>query len=266
MNISERRNLDNNYYNILKALKYKNNIIEVMGTAGLKSQRFFSDVDLYSRIQTRETKKNIYDEIKNIINKTSEIKDLYFIELKVQSKNNEKIKINNVNDINYDSIKKLLNNNLDIIKLDYITRMNGKFIELSIIYDFKKEPLNINKLIESIKKDIHDLKKEGNYYKALKREFSILNIKNVRNLLTIDDLKRMFKLSNFFNSQIGKLYQDTSNLKTIELLLKYYNDDIIKKKVITNLKDLKINPDINKINEYIKKNDQLINKKSLKYF
>ena len=58
---------------------------------------------------------------------------------------------------------------LDMIKLDYVIYINYKLIELSIIYNLKHTNDENDDIVKRLKQDIKDYKKEGNYYKSLKR-------------------------------------------------------------------------------------------------
>ena len=68
----------------------------------------------------------------------------------------------------------------------------------------------------------------------------------------------MKKLTSLFNSNLGKIYEINSNLKTILLLKTMYDDLLTMKRIDINLKFLKIDPndDLNKI---IKENDKVLN-------
>ena len=68
----------------------------------------------------------------------------------------------------------------------------------------------------------------------------------------------MKRLTSLFNSNLGKIYEINSNLKTILLLKTMYDDPLTMKSIDINLKFLKIDPndDLNKI---IKENDKVLN-------
>ena len=115
-----------------------------------------------------------------------------------------------------------------------------------------------NKVINSLNTDARNLIDEGNYYKALKRFFGIFK--------QVKDKKMLVKLSKFFNSENGQKYQIVSNLKAIKLLLENYDDDITKKKVILNLKDLHISPNIDDIDNIISDLEKQYNKNAKKIY
>ena len=143
-------------------------------------------------------------------------------------------------------------NNIKYVKVDYVLWFDYVFKELSIIYIFKTTPHSI----DDIKDDYDVLIQEGNNYKALKRLFSIYKFTKNRT--------QAIKLTTFFNSEYGKLYEINSNLKTIQLMTQYYDDDSVNKKIAINLKYLKINPACD-IDELIKSNDIILNNVAKKY-
>ena len=82
--------------------------------------------------------------------------------------------------------------------------------ELSIIYAFQDVPAN-EILIKTIGEDYKHYKSSGNPYKALKRLFSVYRLDGNK--------EKMVELSSLFNSNTGKLYSLSSNLKAVKLIL-----------------------------------------------
>ena len=69
----------------------------------------------------------------------------------------------------------------------------------------------------------------------------------------------MKTLTSLFNSSIGKIYEMNSNLKTIQLLKTMHDDDdLTQKRIHSNLKFLRIDPD-DDLNKIIKANDKVLN-------
>ena len=166
----------------------------------------------------------------DILDKIKNYNNCYFIELKLQKKNGNKKKFNKIDDFNKKDFDKFYKD-IDIIKIDLIFFTDYEFIEVSIIYNFSTDITSKEEYIKNINKDITELKDEGNYYKVLKRLFSIYKLNN--------DKPKLLYLSKIFNSVLGKQYKKISNLNTILLLLDYYKDDNILKKVEINLKGIK---------------------------
>ena len=104
-----------------------------------------------------------------------------------------------------------------IIKMDIVTLQNGKFIEISEVYniyvdgesnsDYSKE--NIRKELTD---DMNQQIKEGNLMKALKRKYSLLNLDN-------KDKAVREKLIDYFNSPIGLLNRSKSDLETLLIVI-----------------------------------------------
>jgi hypothetical protein len=170
---------------------------------------------------------------------------MYFIELKIQYNDDSKTKIHDVS-----KLRKSMFKDIKYVKIDYVLWMDYHFKEVSIMYIFRRTKYSV----DDIQADYDELIKEGNYYKALKRLFSISRMTK--------DKKQGVKLSHFFNST--KLYSINSNLKAIQLMKQSYDTKDVQKKIEINLKLLKI-PHNENIDELIKSNDEILNKSATKF-
>jgi len=263
MDISQRRFIPQSIYNLIEILKYDSNPIMLLGTAGLASQQYYSDFDLFSKIENKQSGKVVYKKIMKILHKADKLNDMYFIEFKIQTKDGEKLKYNTLDEFSEKDFLQYFKK-VDFIKLDFVIRIGNKFIELSIIYSFNKAELTDNNFIKSLVDDVEEQKKEGNVFKALKRVFAIYNNKRMRNKL--ENTERYIFLSKFFNSEYGNLYAETANLKAIKLLLEHYDDEETIKRVLLNLKEMKLEPNLDKIDSLIKSNEKKYNKEAEKIF
>ena len=90
--------------------------------------------------------------------------------------------------------------------------------------------------------EIEDNIKMANYYKALKRLFSLYKIQGKS--------KDQLPLTRFFNSEVGRIYATVSNLKALQILLRYPNTKTIYKKIEINMKDLHLVPRVSLIPKY----------------
>jgi hypothetical protein len=105
-----------------------------------------------------------------------------------------------------------------ITKLDVIGLVqNNRYTDFSVIYEFyagktclNPEPVDI---ATSLKESFLAYKAEGNYYKALKRQFALAKYEN--------RLKEVARLTPIFNSDLGRLYSLTSDIKTLIDLLEF---------------------------------------------
>lgn len=246
----QRGEYDYELMKIIKNLQYKNFKIEFKGSASLKSQRFFSDYDLFTNISENQTSEEAYITLKDIINNVSKMDNVYFMELKMEKKNGEKIKFYTVESIKYPKFKKAYEN-IDFVKIDYITFLNNVFMELSIIYQFGKGEMEKKEYLKSLKEDMQELKKENKYYKLLKRLFNVYKMEENR--------EGIIFLNEVFNSDLGEIYQKISNLEAIISLSKVYKDKETKKRILINLKDIRETGTLPTIRRRIKKYNKILN-------
>jgi len=143
--------------------------------------------------------------------------------------------------------------NMDYIKMDFIVRINTIFKDLSIIYNLNTSTPP-SKIIKDLNTEIKENIKSKNYYKALKRLFSLYKAEG--------QSKKQLPLSVFFNSEIGQAYQTVSNLKAIKLLQQHHKGENVEKKIKINLKDLHIAPSIRMIDPYIKAYTDIIQREA----
>jgi len=242
MNILERRKLKTELYDIIKNLEIFETKLKLAGSASLRSMMYFSDYDFNCKIRVRKPTP-IFNEFKRILSYVND--KLYFIEFKIEYNDGTKVKINDTNKMRLHMFK-----NINFVKIDYIVFMDYVFKEVSIMYIFNGKKEAEEDIIKTLRDDHDELIKSGERFKALKRLFSIYKIQK--------DYPNMKKLTSLFNSQLGKIYEINSNLKTILLLKTMYDDQLTMKRIDINLKFLKIDPndDLNKI---IKENDKVLN-------
>jgi len=243
----------------VEAIQYKEFPMQLLGTGGLKAMQYYSDFDFFTQIEGNTNAINAFLEFVLILFRTLNINNVFFQEFKIQNINGEKFKFEKLKDFNKIDFDKHFSSNTDYCKIDFIINMNTKFIDLSVIYRFNQAPFDKVSFQSSLKEDYSDLIKEKKYFKSLKRRFALIKSEGLQD-------NELIELSKLFNSETGKLYMVNSNLKCIMDLLDKHNNEMIKKKVITNLESLGfLNFPISKINGLIKLYDKLINREGLKY-
>jgi hypothetical protein len=247
---------------LLKAVKYPNEYIKVIGTASLKGQKYPSDYDIITNVKDKDPER-VYNNFMKIISKTNKMPNVYFIELKIQGKTDtDKKKFFDNENIPKDEFIKQFNRGCEFIKIDYVVRFGNIFKDVSINYFFNTELSRediFHILLTRMNKDAREYSREGRYFKALKRIFNIYRY--------LRQKRSLVKLAKFFNSDYGRLYALSSNLKTIKLLVESgYRDGDTRSKILINLKDIGVVPDIIKINDVIEKTDKIFNEKAKEYF
>ncbi len=114
-----------------------------------------------------------------------------------------------------------------IIKVDLLlVNEEGRFIEYSVNYYFEIESdayrnpttyyqFTDKELIDSLILDIQKLQQNGNFFKAIKRKYTLLKLLPS----TPKNQKEMKRLLDIMNSSIGKHYQQISKLSLISSLI-----------------------------------------------
>ena len=197
---------------------YKLNIgrkLKLIGSSNKKNILYNSDYDLESHFGTKDKDElliKIYHHFKNIFIDAKKDPNIFITDFKCGEVNGEPIRWT------YKDILKGYKDGYHFIdclkmkstiKIDEVYLLNGSFVEITDNYyftigDHQNYPTPTRKeIIKSIKNDYLQLVKDGNYYKALKRLFSIKPTK---------------KLTDYFNSQIGILNKARSDLDTLLLL------------------------------------------------
>ncbi len=253
-----KRQLDKHLIKIINQLKFFNGPIELKGSAGLQSQKYFSDFDFFTVVNPSYNVVESYGEFERIIKDITKNENNYFVEFKIQTYNKRKVKwFKFPDDFDFEQFFKLYDN-IDFCKLDLIIYFDYRFYELSCIYKFSSKQLSEKESISLLKKDINEYKKENNYYKILKRLFSINATKKNK--------EQLVELTKFFNSPTGEQYSKLSNLEAIKKILETQHDDKTIKKVIINLKALDIDPNIKKIDDNIDNLFKTVNQAAKIYY
>ena len=123
------------------------------------------------------------------------------------------------------------------IKLDIVYLLNGVFNEISDNYYIKMgattnyQDISSNTIIKTLSEDYKEQVKEGNYYKALKRQFVIKEMSG----------KKHSKLLKYFNSDAGIINKTRSDLDMLLILLEQKFKKVNMEDVKNNLQIIKQN-------------------------
>ena len=128
-----------------------------------------------------------------------------------------------------------------VCKLDIVQYLNGNFSEISEMYYFdinnktntNPNDLELSGIIHNLEKDRLELLADGNLFKAMKREYRILDLLHKKP-------NRIAKLDQIFNGELGLLYHCISDLNTV-IIIKEQNfrdvSDMIFHRVQQTIKD-----------------------------
>ena len=145
-----------------------------------------------------------------------------------------------VNGRQYDFYDALMMKPPNMVKLDVVSFLNGRYLELSQIYKIKiGNQINYKmEKTEDIKnrldEETMELIKEGNYYKALKRIFSF---RKIHQNAHID--KKIERIIEFLNSDIGIVGKSKSDLDVLIDLYEKYPTQVYAEDIYSNIQIVK---------------------------
>ena len=255
-NILETRELgelDGDVSRLLTKFELPGAKLNIKGSAKYKHLKYRSDYDLLIAIRRGMTAPQFFEAISEVLHKIAKDKNMFFIELKLESTAGEKKRLHPRQEIRMTWLEKDFDK-LSFAKIDVVIRVQNKFYEASCIYAFRDGPIDQAGVIENLQQDMKEYIREGNYYKALKRLFSIAVLNNNQTTLTY--------LSNVFNSPLGQENEKLCNLKALQLLWQNYPDKSTLQKINQNIKLLNENFRIGSIGKHIKKYQRSVSKQA----
>jgi hypothetical protein len=95
-------------------------------------------------------------------------------------------------------------------KIDAVGLVGGRYVELSVVYLFPNEVVSDKTLAGILQKEIKNQLNEKNYWKALKRYFS---------LQRLEDKAKAEAMVPIFNGDLGRLYSVITDIATLLYLL-----------------------------------------------
>lgn len=258
--ITERKYPTSEEYPLVKAFSLNDRKPRLIGTAGLKSQLYTGDYDFTMDI-SELPRDVVFTGMNDVVNSIANNPDMYFVEMKIQSNAGKKERIYRGAEFSHTFFGKIPFDDIDFIKVDVVFRKeaSNEFFDASCMYslgDALEAGENADEeRLKELEQDFGELVSEGRYWKALKRLFSMMRIKN-------EEPETAIQLVKLFNSETGKLYQTTSQLKAVQTL-KWELDKTLKLRVSTFLQaklGMKGSITRARIDNVIKNNEKIINK------
>jgi len=217
---------NNNIKKIAKLMSLESKVNNV-GSAKIRRNLYYSDYDSFSTVKGKN-ENMIYNHLMSVFKIIRNSENTIITDFKLgENAKGEPLRWT------YEEIKRRENNGItfeqslkqkSMIKMDIVTLLNGRFIEITEVYnifidgesnsDYSKENI-MKELTDDMKKQI----KEGNMMKALKRKYSLLNLDG-------KDKATREKLIDYFNSPIGLLNRSKSDLETMLTVIQSSKFDI----------------------------------------
>ena len=216
---------NNNIKKIVKLMSMESKV-NIVGSAKIRQNIYYSDYDSFETVKGKN-ENMIYNHFKSVFEIIQNSENTIITDFKLGEFRGKALRWD------YESIKRKENNGItfddaikqkSIIKMDIVTLLNGRFIEITEVYNIYIDgESNSDYSIDNVRKELTDdmkkMIKEGNLMKALKRKYSLLNLDNKNKAVRE-------KLIDYFNSPIGLLNRSKSDLETMLLVIESPKFDI----------------------------------------
>lgn len=188
----------------------------IEGSSNINRLIFYGDVDLLD-IAKSQTPKDILKHFIFVFKEVKKLDDVVITDFKCGKKNGVALRWT------MDDLKKGYNKGVSFqkalmmestIKLDVVADLDGRFLEITTVYDFGNNYVEIsdNEFINNLIADYKEQMRNKNYFKALKRQFLIMKVKKEK--------QKLIKLFiDYFNQPVGLLYRLKSDLETTLLVM-----------------------------------------------
>ena len=170
---------NNNIKKIAKLMSLESKV-NIVGSAKIKRSIFYSDYDSFSTVKGKN-ENTIYKHFKSVFEIIGNSENTIISDFKMgENAKGDPLRWD------YEAIKRRENNGItfedalkqkSMIKMDVVTLLNGRFIEITEVYNIYIDgESNFDYSKENVRHELmHDMNeqiKEGNYMKALKRRYS----------------------------------------------------------------------------------------------
>jgi len=218
MQTKSNNDFNNNLVDVFNLLSIKGKY-RVIGSSSLKEILYNSDYDLneMDHIKGPDAFTKVYEIFKHKFKIAKSNKNIYISDFKCGINNDQPIRwsYNDMMTKKQQFIEALKTKSM--IKLDIIYLLNGIYVEITEVYfldignhtTYENKELDSSTIKTGLIESLNECLKDGLYFKALKRLFSLKNING----------KKDTRLINFFNCQSGILYKANADLNVLMALI-----------------------------------------------
>jgi len=263
MDVLQEKYLDEQFRFLLETFRLGTNPIRLVGTGAMESQDYPADFDFLCNVTKRYTPEKLNNDFQKILSKIDNENKLFFIEFKLQQlapegKDPIKHKVFKKKDVNIDFFIANFNTNTELCKIDALIYYDGKFKEVSCIYFFSTQKLDMKKYIRTLLDDGAHYYESGKIYKSLKRLLLAAKYENP------PDKDLIIVITRFFNSMVGRLYELDNIIQAGMIYMDKFGYDARMKMFIKNLGFGSLKP---KMLEKVSKDYQnLINREAKRFY
>jgi len=157
--------------------------VNIVGSAKIKRSIYYSDYDSFSTVKGKN-ENMIYNHFKSLFEIIKKTDNTIITDFKMGEFKGKALRWD------YEAIKRRDNHGItfedalkqkSMIKMDVVTLLNGRFIEITEVYNIYIDgSSNADYSIDNVRHELmHDMQEqieEGNFMKALNRRYSLLNL------------------------------------------------------------------------------------------
>jgi hypothetical protein len=206
------RNYPSSVVDILEAMSLSGGKgMRVIGSASLRSIQFVGDYDANETIQGSPEK--VAKGLQGVVRKLQKLPDVIIGDIKCGGTMDEPLRWTPAQIIagknGHTTLTEAVSQDA-MKKIDAVGLVGGRYVELSVVYLFPRESLDNKALAGILKEEIKAQLAEKNYWKAMKRFFSLNRLTN---------LKKAESMVPIFNGDMGRLYSVITDIATLLYLL-----------------------------------------------
>jgi hypothetical protein len=211
LDIKDVEDYDKDVVKFLRYYEFPGQTINFEGSSKYEKLKYKSDYDIILFIKNTTPVTEVFNNLRKVLQKIEKDPDAYFIELKMQTKDEKKFKWYRGELFTISDFEPHYNDNLAFFKIDMVIRVKDEFFETSGTYRMVPVMgMSLEKVVKDLKENMKKHVKEGNYYKGLKRMFSIYVM--FKNMSQVEFPMKIF------NTDMGKLYEIICILQAVELV------------------------------------------------
>ena len=147
--------------------------LKIKGSSVYKNLQYRSDYDILISVKIGTPAAEVFNRLRSVLEKIEKENNTFFIELKLQTKDDKKIRFYHNDTFSFSEFEKYYAQ-LKFFKIDMVMCIKDMLWEASCVYSMMQESeIKFDDLIKDIRSDIEEYKADGQYYKVLKRCFSL---------------------------------------------------------------------------------------------
>ena len=185
--------------------------MKVVGSASLRSIQWIGDYDAHDSL--KGTGAAIAKGFQDVIRRLQKLQDVYTGDIKMGGTMEEPLRWTPQQILSgkngHTTLEEAVSQEA-VRKIDVVGYVSGRYVEVSVVYLYPKEEITEQVMVKELKDGIKGFLAEGDYWKAMKRYFSIQRLINP---------KRATDMVPIFNGDMGRLYSVISDIKTLLYLL-----------------------------------------------